>query len=126
MAPGTGFLRVNPPTVVGSGLAVRSKLTESNFRAGGRPRSAVREDAMKLRISGLIAAFALAGLLGSPQSFAQNAYITECRLQHRLGHQYGDKNGDRHDPVGFRSAGLAVSRTASRSMSRTWAPPACR
>jgi hypothetical protein len=33
---------------------------------------------MKLRISGLlgIAAFALAGLLGSGQSLAQNAYIT--------------------------------------------------
>src|SRR5260370_20266199 len=30
---------------------------------------------MKLRISGLIAAFALAGILGSAQSLAQNAYI---------------------------------------------------
>jgi YVTN family beta-propeller protein len=30
---------------------------------------------MNLRISGLIAAFALAGLLGSAQSLAQNAYI---------------------------------------------------
>jgi hypothetical protein len=31
---------------------------------------------MNLRISGLLAAFALAGLLGSAQSLAQNAYIT--------------------------------------------------
>jgi len=31
---------------------------------------------MKLRICGLIATFAIAGLLGSAQSLAQNAYIT--------------------------------------------------
>jgi YVTN family beta-propeller protein len=36
----------------------------------------VGEVAMKLRICGLIATFAIAGLLGSAQSLAQNAYIT--------------------------------------------------
>jgi YVTN family beta-propeller protein len=42
------------------------------------PRSVVWEDATKLRIFGVlaIAGFALAGLLGSAQSRAQNAYIT--------------------------------------------------
>jgi YVTN family beta-propeller protein len=54
------------------------KIDGSAFRAGGRPRSAVGEDAMKLRISGflVIAAFVAACLLGSAQSPAQNAYIT--------------------------------------------------
>jgi YVTN family beta-propeller protein len=53
------------------------KIDESGFRAGRKPRS-VREDAMNLRIPGLlaIAGFALAGLLGNTQSRAQNAYIT--------------------------------------------------
>jgi YVTN family beta-propeller protein len=52
------------------------KIDGSAFRAGGRPRSAVGEHAMNLRISGLIAAFAVSSLLGSTQSVAQNAYIT--------------------------------------------------
>jgi hypothetical protein len=54
------------------------KIDGSAFRANGRPRSAVREDAMNLRISGLIAAFAASCLLGSAQSLAQNAYITNA------------------------------------------------
>jgi len=33
---------------------------------------------MNLRISGLIAAFAFAGILGSAASLAQNAYITNA------------------------------------------------
>jgi YVTN family beta-propeller protein len=49
-------------------------LTDQPF-ALAQARSALGEDAMKLRISGLIAAFALAGLLGSAQALAQNAYI---------------------------------------------------
>jgi hypothetical protein len=52
------------------------KIGGSAFRAGVRPRSAVGEDAMNLRTSGLIAAFAFAGILGSAQTLAQNAYIT--------------------------------------------------
>jgi hypothetical protein len=44
------------------------------------PRSAVGEDAMKLRTSGLlvIAGFLVACLLGAAQSLAQNAYITNA------------------------------------------------
>jgi hypothetical protein len=52
------------------------KIDGSAFRAGGRPRSAVGEYAMKPHIFSFIGAFALAGLLGSAQSLAQNAYIT--------------------------------------------------
>ena len=45
---------------------------------GHLPSNAIRDNAMNVRISALvaIAAFALAGLLGSGQSLAQNAYIT--------------------------------------------------
>jgi YVTN family beta-propeller protein len=47
-------------------------------RASSTPRAAVREDAMNVRISGLLAlaGFVLAGLLGSAPGHAQNAYIT--------------------------------------------------
>ena len=45
---------------------------------GHLPSNAIRDNAMNVRISALvaIAAFALAGLLGSGQSLAENAYIT--------------------------------------------------
>jgi YVTN family beta-propeller protein len=53
------------------------------YRAGGRPDPPFGEDAMKLRISGLlvIGAAAVAGLLGSgAQALAQNVYITNYYL----------------------------------------------
>jgi YVTN family beta-propeller protein len=53
------------------------KIDGSAFRADGKSRSAVGEDAMKLRICRLLAIVAFACcLLGSAQSLAQNAYIT--------------------------------------------------
>jgi YVTN family beta-propeller protein len=53
------------------------KIDGSAFRAGGRHRSAVREDAMKLRVCGLLAAAAFVSCcLASAQTLAQNAYIT--------------------------------------------------
>jgi hypothetical protein len=57
---------------------MHDEMTGQPFRAGGRLPSVVREDAMKLRICWVLAitAFAVSCLLGSTQSLAQNAYIT--------------------------------------------------
>ena len=74
------------PNLAGGGARVVSpsqfthimsiKIDGLAFRAGGRPRSAVGEYAMKVHIFSFSGAFALAGFLGSAQSLAQNAYIT--------------------------------------------------
>jgi hypothetical protein len=54
------------------------QIDDPPFRAGGRPRSIIREDVMKLRLCGPLttAAFAAVCVFGSAQSLAQNAYIT--------------------------------------------------
>ena len=72
---------------------------------------------MNVRISGALAsaAFVVVWLLGSAQSLAQNAYITNVVLEHRVGDRHGDQYRDRHDP-GRRPppSGVAVSPDGSK------------
>jgi YVTN family beta-propeller protein len=90
------------------------KIDRSGFCAGGRPRSAVREDAMKLRISGLLAAFALASLLGSAQSLAQNAYITNRDSNSVSVIDTATNKVTATIPVGGAPIGVAVTSDGSR------------
>ena len=71
---------------------------------------------MKLRISGLIAiaAFALAGLLGSPQTLAQNAYITNVLDNSVSVIDTTTNTVTATIPVGVRPEGAAVSPDGSR------------
>src|SRR3954469_24512261 len=59
---------------------LHSKLTDRFFVLAAGPDPLSRENAMNLRICRLctIAAFALSCLLGSAQTLAQNAYITNA------------------------------------------------
>jgi YVTN family beta-propeller protein len=70
-----------------------------------------REDAMYLRISGLLAivALALAGVLGSPQSLAQNAYIPSADFDHVSVIDTVTNTVIATIPVGMFPMGVAVS-----------------
>jgi hypothetical protein len=55
---------------------------------------------MRLRISGLpaVAVIAVAGLFGSAQTLAQNAYLPNPIRQHRVGDLHRDQYGDHGHP----------------------------
>jgi YVTN family beta-propeller protein len=90
------------------------KIDGSAFRAGGRPRSAVGEYAMKPHIFSFIGAFALAGLLGSAQSLAQNAYITNLGSNSVSVIDTATNTVTVTIPVGVGPYGVAVSQDGSK------------
>ena len=69
---------------------------------------------MNLRTSGLIAAFAFAGILGSAQTLAQNAYITNASSNNVSVIDTATNTVTATIPVGVEPIGVAVSPNGSR------------
>ena len=102
-------------------IKISIKIDGSAFRVDGGQRSVVGQDAMKLRVSGLLAitAVALAGLLRSAQSLAQNAYITNAGSNTVSVIDTASNAVTATIPVGSAPIGWRSPPTAPRSMLQT-------